>query len=355
MDSPRDDGRAPSPDTHAGRPAGGDHSTTTRLTGYRTEVGHYRRPLLGVPWIVGLILVPALLAGIGLATRPASGVAAQPSAQASTPAASASAAPSGTSASPSASVPAAPANAVLELSQVGSTLTLSGVVADAATQAAVVKATRDAYGTGVTVINQIKVASGAPAVDPAAFGTIAGQLKGLSGVIFDAGANQVKVSGVAPTDAVKASALDAIKAAYPGATIDSTGLVVGSTTTPPATCAETAAYVTALTTETKIQFTTGGTSLTPASQAALGKIASAVVKCPTVKLQVAGNTDNVGGTAANQALSLVRAGVVKALLVNQGIPEASITAVGNGETKPIASNSTAAGQATNRRVDITVQ
>lgn len=347
MDPQPDEGQAQT--THTS-------STTRVVTDYRTEVSHYRRPLLGVPWIAGLIVVPALLAGLGgLAGRAGTPAATTPGSSTSTPAVAATS-PDAASPSPSAapSTPT-PKAAVFQISQDGKTVTVSGIVPDAASKASIVAALKGAYGTGVTVVDQLKVTAGAPVVDSAAFTSLAGALKGVSGARFDAEGNKVTISGAAATAEAKTAILDAAKAAYPGATITSTGLAVGDPNQPPASCDATKGYVQAVTAETKIQFTTGGSVLTPASQAALTKVADAVKKCPTLKLQVAGNTDSVGSPAANQALSLKRAEAVKAQLVTLGVPAANITTVGNGESKPIASNATAAGQATNRRVDIAVQ
>ena len=346
MDSQRDDGsvnptRAADGATHT------DHITGHEIVGYDTEVGRYRRPLLAapVPWIAGLILVPALLAGLGM-------IKAAP-APAATKTPSVAAAPVST---PTPGTPeAAAANAVLEVSQDGKTVSVSGSVPDAATQKAVVDAVKAAYGSSVTVADRLKVTAGAPAVDAAAFGTVASALKGIQGVIFDIQGGNVRISGAAPDDAAKEAVLAAIKAAYPSAKITDTGLAVGDASTPPASCDATGNYVKVVTAQTKIQFASGGAKLTADSVAALGKIADAVKKCPGTKLEVAGNTDSSGSAAGNKTLSEKRATEVKAQLVALGLDPASITTVGNGETKPIASNDTVAGQATNRRVDITVQ
>ena len=56
----------------------------------------------------------------------------------------------------------------------------------------------------------------------------------------------------------------------------------------------------------------------------------------------------------NMHLSTERANVVVRYLVEHGIPQSSIRAIGRGETQPIASNSTASGKAKNRRVEIVV-
>ena len=57
---------------------------------------------------------------------------------------------------------------------------------------------------------------------------------------------------------------------------------------------------------------------------------------------------------ANLALSVQRARTVEEALVDGGVPEDRVEAVGLGEAEPVASNSTAAGRAANRRVEITV-
>jgi outer membrane protein OmpA-like peptidoglycan-associated protein len=72
------------------------------------------------------------------------------------------------------------------------------------------------------------------------------------------------------------------------------------------------------------------------------------------KVIITGHTDNVGGKEYNQKLSLRRAKAVRNYLVSIGANAKKMTVSGKGETKPIASNSTEAGRAKNRRVEIEV-
>ena len=67
-----------------------------------------------------------------------------------------------------------------------------------------------------------------------------------------------------------------------------------------------------------------------------------------------GHTDSIGSDAYNQKLSIRRAEAVKAYLISKGIESNRVYTEGKGEKQPAASNSTAAGRAKNRRVEIEV-
>ncbi len=71
-----------------------------------------------------------------------------------------------------------------------------------------------------------------------------------------------------------------------------------------------------------------------------------------VKLEISGYTDNIGTSVANRDLSLKRARRVRDYLMNLGIATERMEALGRGEDSFLASNSTAAGRAKNRRVEI---
>jgi len=72
---------------------------------------------------------------------------------------------------------------------------------------------------------------------------------------------------------------------------------------------------------------------------------------PDYSLSIAGHTDNVGDDAYNLHLSYERAASARQYILSKGLPAERIESRGYGETKPIADNATAAGQALNRRVD----
>jgi len=70
---------------------------------------------------------------------------------------------------------------------------------------------------------------------------------------------------------------------------------------------------------------------------------------------VEGHTDSTGSDAYNQKLSENRALSVSNYLLNKGIKQQRLAAIGKGETEPVADNNTENGRALNRRVEITLE
>src|SRR5579871_454660 len=102
-----------------------------------------------------------------------------------------------------------------------------------------------------------------------------------------------------------------------------------------------------------IFFATGSFKLLPKSYKSLNEVAKILKDDPNLKLNISGHTDNVGKPEKNQLLSENRAKAVLTYLTEKGGVDASkLAAAGYGDTKPIASNKTAAGKAKNRRVEL---
>jgi outer membrane protein OmpA-like peptidoglycan-associated protein len=95
-------------------------------------------------------------------------------------------------------------------------------------------------------------------------------------------------------------------------------------------------------------------TLKPEAREKLAKVSGILLAYPNLKLQVEGYTDNIGSDEYNQKLSQQRADGVRDYLVQQSVPDANITAQGFGMSHPIADNSTNAGRAQNRRVELVV-
>jgi outer membrane protein OmpA-like peptidoglycan-associated protein len=99
-------------------------------------------------------------------------------------------------------------------------------------------------------------------------------------------------------------------------------------------------------------FATGQSSVPSTAYSTLDAVAKVLTKYNKTTLIVAGFTDNVGRDDANLKLSQDRADSVTQYLSTRGIAGDRITSRGYGKAQPIASNSTKAGQAQNRRVEI---
>ncbi len=104
-----------------------------------------------------------------------------------------------------------------------------------------------------------------------------------------------------------------------------------------------------------IQFETGKATIKKQSYGILNDIAKIMEENPAYKLNISGHTDNVGKPDKNMTLSENRAASVMQYLVNKGVAQGRMKSAGYGDTKPVASNKTAAGKALNRRVEFEVE
>lgn len=103
-----------------------------------------------------------------------------------------------------------------------------------------------------------------------------------------------------------------------------------------------------------VLFDTGKYTLKPGGREKLAKIAGIILGHPGLKLEADGFTDSVGGDEFNQRLSERRANAVREYLMAQNLPADSITALGYGKERPVATNSTPSGRQLNRRVELVV-
>jgi outer membrane protein OmpA-like peptidoglycan-associated protein len=102
-----------------------------------------------------------------------------------------------------------------------------------------------------------------------------------------------------------------------------------------------------------IYFDTDKAEIKPESAASLAEMAKAINEAPSGKFLIVGHTDNQGGLAHNQELSVKRANAVtKALTSDYKVPGGSVIPVGVGMAAPVAPNTDENGRAKNRRVEI---
>jgi OOP family OmpA-OmpF porin len=103
-----------------------------------------------------------------------------------------------------------------------------------------------------------------------------------------------------------------------------------------------------------ILFDVGKSTLKAGSQASIERIATVLRQYPQHQILVEGHTDATGSDEFNLGLSRDRASSVRSALVAGGVDASKISAEGYGESRPVATNDTAAGRQQNRRVEIVI-
>ena len=105
---------------------------------------------------------------------------------------------------------------------------------------------------------------------------------------------------------------------------------------------------------TNITFETNSADLKRSSYAELDRVIELMLQNPTVFIEIAAHTDDVGNDKYNMKLSLKRAESVITYLNNKGIVNQRFVAKGYGKSKPLAPNTSEATRALNRRVELII-
>lgn len=104
-----------------------------------------------------------------------------------------------------------------------------------------------------------------------------------------------------------------------------------------------------------VLFETGSAAIRPEFEPLLNQGLALLTLEPAVTFTVIGHTDSIGSDAANLTLSEARAAAVVAWYVERGVDPARLSAVGRGESEPLASNDTDAGRELNRRIEVVIE
>lgn len=106
-----------------------------------------------------------------------------------------------------------------------------------------------------------------------------------------------------------------------------------------------------------IRFEPASARLTADARLALDEVARTLKNQRSLGVEISGHTDDQGNDSFNLLLSQQRAESVRQHLIGRGIAPERLTAVGMGETLPVAPNDTEEGRERNRRVEfkVTVQ
>jgi outer membrane protein OmpA-like peptidoglycan-associated protein len=101
-----------------------------------------------------------------------------------------------------------------------------------------------------------------------------------------------------------------------------------------------------------VSFDTGRADIKPNMRPILDQFANGLASQPNTDVRIVGHTDSTGSDELNNRLSLERAQATKNYLVSRGVSASQIQVAGRGEHEPVADNSSEAGRAHNRRVEV---
>jgi len=104
--------------------------------------------------------------------------------------------------------------------------------------------------------------------------------------------------------------------------------------------------------DSDVLFDVDSAILDPASQGTLSEVASVLVEYPKTAVVIQGHTDSSGSEEHNFELSERRARSVFNYLAGRGVDSGRMSALGHGESFPVASNDSEWGRQQNRRVDV---
>lgn len=317
----------------------------------------YHRQRLGRTWLIGVAVIPFLLAmiGFGAYERP-TGVNGPTGDLPKLTAAPNG--PSNMSSAPSLSL------SLLSISRSGNSITLIGDFPDDTAKAALLKSLKALTPPGVSVIDQIHID---PLVRSLDFTN--------AEPVFTAGApipdftmkvekDTVTLGGTASPDQ-KDAVERAVVSVWPGVNVANAIVARGqitpsipqaATSVPPpgpGACNDLQAVINKMT-GGPLAFGADGVSLTPDDTQILIRVADQLKACPAARLTVNGYTDNASAEGINIPLSIQRATLVAEFLIANGVARDRVTAKGLGSANPIASNDTAEGRAKNRRAELVV-
>jgi peptidoglycan-binding protein ArfA len=299
------------------------------------------RRSLGLPWLIGLVVIPLLLAGIGYGVLDQKHSSGGPTGVVPT------LSPTDKNAGPKISL------APVAIVRKGNDVTLTGQLPDDPSKAALVKVLKTSLPPGINLIDQIQLTPGVAALDFANAGPFFHDMAPIAAFRFTVNADTITVTGDAGSQQQKDAAVADAKHIWPNLDIVDQLTVKGVAAPPSAACADLQKAINTVT-GGPIVFGDDGFSLTPGDEQILSQTADKLKACPAARVLVKGYADNTGNEVMNATLSTQRAQTVADSLTAHGVPRNAITVKGLGSVDPVAPNDTADGRAKNRRVELVV-
>ncbi len=319
------------------------------------RISKFYRRFPGLPWLIGLIVIPLLLAVIGhcdvdrapSAANGPTGVLPTLNAPA----------PSGGAPTISA-VTLAP----VSITRSGNDIKLSGDMPSPEAKRSLLTALQAGFGPDANIIDKVRINPDIKSLD---FSSAAPVFKAAASVPdfgLTVKGDTITLIGTAGSGSRQDAIEQAADAAWPNLNVVGTmgigGPVTASAPPGPAPALGPGNICAHLRSDVKasgpITFATDGSALSPAAEETLNEVADKLKACPGVKVTISGYTDNTGNDAINSAVSANRADAVADYLIARGVTGDRLTARGLGAADPIADNTSPDGQAKNRRVEIEV-
>ena len=257
---------------------------------------------------------------------------------------------------PSPSPTEAPALASFEVGRTNSSIRVQAAVKDQGVKDAIAAQVDKVLGEAREFDDRITIDAATGLQDATALSALIHALAigtGDASVRYDG--TTITLTGKVPDQATKATVARAAAKAVPGAVIADQL----QTPAPPKpaiseACRTFQSRLSEFSRQHSIIFLSGTSIVNNASKPTVVRAATLLKSCSTVRVEIAGHTDNLGSPASSLPLSEQRAVAVKATLVRLGVPATRLLAHGYGETFPVASNNTPAGRIANRRVELRV-
>jgi peptidoglycan-binding protein ArfA len=299
------------------------------------------RRSLSLPWLIGVVVIPLLIAAIGHGVFARTGAGTAPVVASS-------------------SRPGKPplALAPLSIARSGNDITLTGDFPDDSAKAVLTRVLKGALPAGVNIVDQIQINPTVDALDFSNAGPIFKNSASITDFNLAVSGDTITLTGTAASQDQKNTIDREAAHTWSNLTVVDQLAVTGSPPppAPPAPAVQCGDLQSAINAATggPITFGNDGFSLTAADDQILTQVAGKLKVCPSAHATINGYTDNSGTESINVPLSNNRAQTVANFLVAHGVTSDHLTVRGLGSIDPVATNDTADGRAKNRRVEIVV-
>lgn len=236
----------------------------------------------------------------------------------------------------------------------GGGLVISGHVPDEASREAIFAAAHHKFGA-VEIVGDLIYASGAPAGYVDAVSAALQVLSRVAGGRAEIADAALSVSGFVFQPAAVDDIADTIAGALPdGFAVAENTLATRQGGQPVAAerCSE---LLRAALKTGRIEFDGNKAGIAGDSYGLLDRVSASVARCPDASIEVGAHSDSEGSSSRNRDRTQARAEAIVDFLVNAGVKRERLSAVGYGESNPIADNGTAEGKAANRRIEFSVE